>query len=384
MNNDYRQYFTKGVEAFSNQKYKIALEYFQAIISEKQHHIEAHLYLADCYVQLHDEKRALSILHRLLSFDPYNDAAQQRLHKVCGENTTIPEQPHNKQTEGLQNQTQANLHGYSSQTSANSTITIKQNVLCNKSIYADVEQIKTLEKNIKKQRRKTQLLQLNVFKKKTNRTKINAINSFIESNEKLLKKIKIDDYFDETNSIEHEYIKGRIFIHNTDQTWAKAFDLGHRCKKIDKAYQKWIEHLYTFAIGRKDWQCHFFTNMMLFETKKQFMLIPYTALRCSYNCVYNEGVHAGYEVTGKTWYHARKDGGPDLRYNNNFQIDIICRHQVSVYLKDKHNELLCFMFDTKYDAKRFVGLFSTLKKTQKALSVAEEDVEKIIKHMATC
>lgn len=114
------------------------------------------------------------------------------------------------------------------------------------------------------------------------------------------------------------------------------------------------------------------------------MLIPYTTLRCYYMRVYNRGVHAGYEVTGKTWYHARIDGGPDLRYNNNYQIDIICRHQVSVYLKDKHGELLSFMFDTEYDAKQFVGLFSTSKKGQKALSVAREDVEKIIKHMANC
>lgn len=243
MNNDNRQYFTKGVEAFSNQKYKIALEYFQAIISENQHHTESHLYLADCYIQLHDEKSALSILHRLLSFDPYNDAAQQRLHKMSGENTTIPEQPHNNQNEGLKKQTQAKLHGvdsttkcngvvrHSSQTTANSTINIQQNALCNKSIYADVEQLKTLEKRIKKQRRKALLLRLNVFKKKTNRTKINAINSIIESSERSLKKIKINDYFDEVNPIEHEYIKGRIFIHKTDQRCATTFDLGHRCKK---------------------------------------------------------------------------------------------------------------------------------------------------------
>lgn len=74
-------FFSEGVKHFEAGRYIVAMEYFQAAIEAHPDRENAYLKLADTYMALDKTKDALSTLHKLLTLDPYNEKAQDRISK---------------------------------------------------------------------------------------------------------------------------------------------------------------------------------------------------------------------------------------------------------------------------------------------------------------
>jgi hypothetical protein len=75
---------------------------------------------------------------------------------------------------------------------------------------------------------------------------------------------------------------------------------------------------------------YFFPDVILVEDKKVFGAVGYPDLQIRWqesNFIEDGRVPSDAKVVGHTWKHPNKSGGPDRRFNNNYQIPL-CRYEV--------------------------------------------------------
>ena len=88
-------YIEQGKSFLEKKEYTKALEYFQAAIQDDPFCSEAYLFLSECYYMMGHIQQSQSTLYSLLSKDPSNKQAKQRLINI---QTTITEQYLSSQT----------------------------------------------------------------------------------------------------------------------------------------------------------------------------------------------------------------------------------------------------------------------------------------------
>lgn len=85
--------------------------------------------------------------------------------------------------------------------------------------------------------------------------------------------------------------------------------------------------------------------LVVYESKQQFDLISYSDIDILFHqlrFIENETVPADAEVVGKTWHKVNKDGSPDRRFAQNFQIPIVLYGEIKFKSVSGLNEVYCF------------------------------------------
>lgn len=85
--------------------------------------------------------------------------------------------------------------------------------------------------------------------------------------------------------------------------------------------------------------------LIVYESKAKFDLINYVDLSVTYRdqqFIETETVPDDSRVVGHTWYKVNKDGSPDRRFSDNYQIPIALYGQVVLTTKTGLNEVYCF------------------------------------------
>jgi hypothetical protein len=85
--------------------------------------------------------------------------------------------------------------------------------------------------------------------------------------------------------------------------------------------------------------------LIVYESNVDFALISYTDLNIGFNQVRfieTEQVASDTQVVDKTWFKVNKDGTPDKRFSNNYQIPIVLYGQIHMASSSGLNEVYCF------------------------------------------
>ncbi|SDD58406.1 hypothetical protein [Niabella drilacis] len=85
--------------------------------------------------------------------------------------------------------------------------------------------------------------------------------------------------------------------------------------------------------------------MIVYESKENFALIDYTDAAIEFSVtrfIEDEQVPDDSEIVGRTWFKVNKDGSPDRRFANNYQIPIVEYGQLRIQSATGVNELYCF------------------------------------------
>ena len=88
---------------------------------------------------------------------------------------------------------------------------------------------------------------------------------------------------------------------------------------------------YGFKIDNK--QYYFFPDRILIYQDKEVGMAYYSELRINTNVtrfIEDEGVPEDAEVVGHNWKYMNKNGGPDKRFNNNYQIPIVLYSEIDL------------------------------------------------------
>lgn len=356
-------YYSKGLEKFNLKDYKLALEYFQAYIEENPTKEDAYLLLSDCFLALNNEKQALSTLHQLLAIDAYNNKAKQRLQNITdshsNSNSPIVRMPsddnNTKPSPRTSNATRSLTRAILSNLLSDGTKAIPPAIDDVSAVYNFIDKQNKTLKDIKKKKKSIWKLRLNLFSFNNKRAKITSLKNDIRNEEHELKEKRIDEILSGVHPIKKDVIKGRIAFYSKDQEYVKDYVSGRFCKRDIYNYQKHLNYQDTLSIRLRNWQMLFYSTLMVIEKKNRLIIIPYGMLSISYKRIRNYHLDNsyGYEVIGRPWFHSRVDGGPDRRYNNNFQMYNICRHQIGLQVKGKSNASFFLMFDTESDANAF-------------------------------
>ncbi len=108
--------------------------------------------------------------------------------------------------------------------------------------------------------------------------------------------------------------------------------------------------------------------LLVYNSEHSFAIIDYSELEVDgyqYNIVENESVPKDSEIISYTWYKCNKDGTPDKRFKDNFQIPILKYNAISFKSRSGLNEL--FLFSNSGNADFFKSL---LKEYCSAISIA--------------
>ncbi|MEI6948595.1 hypothetical protein V9K67_15480 [Paraflavisolibacter sp. H34] len=85
--------------------------------------------------------------------------------------------------------------------------------------------------------------------------------------------------------------------------------------------------------------------LIVYESKTEFAIINYSDLSISYNAqnfIEEEEVPGDAKVVGHTWHKVNKDGSPDRRFSNNYQIPIALYGKLQFSSSSGLNEVYCF------------------------------------------
>ena len=88
---------------------------------------------------------------------------------------------------------------------------------------------------------------------------------------------------------------------------------------------------YGFKIDNK--QYYFFPDKILIYQGKDAGTAPYSELKINTNVtrfIEGDGVPEDTEVVGHNWKYLNRDGGPDRRFNNNYQIPIVLYSEIDL------------------------------------------------------
>ena len=228
----------------------------------------------------------------------------------------------------------------------------------NDELHKSYRQITIIKRDIANIKRTKFLLGLDFFHYNINKRKRLLLNFIIERRKRLLNPIELSDY-GVGEAITKTAIKGRVAMHDTPQQSNDVFSLGCICDKEEKCFHEEIHHASTFSISTRRWQILFFEKAMFFENKKGFVIIPYNNVKTTHNKVRNGDLRRtyGYETTYSTWYHSRKDGGPDRRFKENFQLFTIRRYQTIISIKGV-TKPFCLILDNSSDTNALKEIIS--------------------------
>jgi hypothetical protein len=85
--------------------------------------------------------------------------------------------------------------------------------------------------------------------------------------------------------------------------------------------------------------------LIVYESNADFAIISYTDLEIEFSRVRfieTEQVPSDTQVVGKTWFKVNKDGTPDKRFANNYQIPIALYGEIHMKSSSGLNEVYCF------------------------------------------
>jgi len=85
--------------------------------------------------------------------------------------------------------------------------------------------------------------------------------------------------------------------------------------------------------------------LVVYESKQHFDLISYNDIEILFHqlrFIENETVPSDANVVGKTWHKVNKDGSPDRRFAQNYQIPIVCYGEIRFSSVSGLNEVYCF------------------------------------------
>ena len=103
--------------------------------------------------------------------------------------------------------------------------------------------------------------------------------------------------------------------------------------------------------------------ILYFVSQQAFALVDIRDLRLDYNPVSfieEEAVPADAELIGHTWKKANKDGSPDRRFANNYQIPILKYGDIRLTSKSGLNE--AYMISHAALAERFADAFANFQR----------------------
>ena len=102
--------------------------------------------------------------------------------------------------------------------------------------------------------------------------------------------------------------------------------------------------------------------ILYFVSQQAFALVDIRDAKLDYNplsFIEEEGVPADSELIGHTWKKANKDGSPDRRFANNYQIPILKYGDLRITSKSGLNEE--YLISNAALAEKFAGAFATFK-----------------------
>lgn len=85
--------------------------------------------------------------------------------------------------------------------------------------------------------------------------------------------------------------------------------------------------------------------LIVYESKTDFAVISYTDLFLRFNqlrFIESEKVPSDTKIVDKTWFKVNKDGSPDKRFSNNYQIPIVLYGELGITSLSGLNEVYCF------------------------------------------
>ena len=208
-----------------------------------------------------------------------------------------------------------------------------------------------IQKDIRNIRRNIRLLYFNIFNAKKRIRKQKLLKYLIQRRERLIDKIRLTDY-SVGKPVDKSLLKDKVTLHSHSQK-GRQFELGYPCKKDYKTFHKYLDPIKTFSLRSSRWQMLFFTDAMFIQDKRRFAIIPYTDIKVKRYEIHTDNLSNthGYEVLWSTWLHSRVDGGPDRRFNTNYQLYTIIRYQFELSFPNSSKNIYLICRDSQ-DAKK--------------------------------
>ncbi|MCF3107375.1 hypothetical protein LL912_01150 [Niabella sp. CC-SYL272] len=113
--------------------------------------------------------------------------------------------------------------------------------------------------------------------------------------------------------------------------------------------------------------------MIVYESKENFALIDYTDMAIEFlitRFIEDEQVPDDSEIVGRTWFKVNKDGSPDRRFANNYQIPIVEYGQLRIQSTTGVNELYCFS-NKEYTSLFYKAVFDYIDSLKTAKKLLE-------------
>jgi len=118
---------------------------------------------------------------------------------------------------------------------------------------------------------------------------------------------------------------------------------------------------YGFSIDNK--QYYFFPDRILVYQGKDVGMTHYSELKIDTSItrfIEDDSVPKDAEIVGHNWRYINKDGGPDRRFNNNYQIPVVLYSEID--LKSRSGINLKFQASDKHAGEKFASAFEEIKK----------------------
>ncbi|MCK5149549.1 hypothetical protein KAJ87_01335 [Candidatus Pacearchaeota archaeon] len=118
---------------------------------------------------------------------------------------------------------------------------------------------------------------------------------------------------------------------------------------------------YGFKIDNK--QYYFFPDRILIYQGKKVGIALYSELQINTlitKFIEDQGVPKDTEVVGHNWKYMNKSGGPDKRFNNNYQIPVVLYSEIDLHTKSGLN--LKFQASNKKAGENFLSSFEDIRK----------------------
>lgn len=114
--------------------------------------------------------------------------------------------------------------------------------------------------------------------------------------------------------------------------------------------------------------------LIVYESNADFAIISYTDLKIDFNQVRfieTDPIPTDTKVVDKTWFKVNKDGSPDKRFSNNYQIPIVVYGEIHLKSSSGLNEVYCFS-NTELTNLFFIALTEYIDAIQKSQALINE------------
>jgi hypothetical protein len=114
--------------------------------------------------------------------------------------------------------------------------------------------------------------------------------------------------------------------------------------------------------------------LIVYESDVDFAIISYTDLKIQFSQVRfleTESIPSDTNIVDKTWFKVNKDGSPDKRFSNNYQIPIVVYGQIHIKSLSGLNEVYCFS-NTELTSLFYQALTDYIDVIQKSQTILNE------------